>query len=152
MGVGDGQGILVCCSPWSHKELDTTEWLNWTEYMNAFPHQKTWSMCVKSLWHPHPPNCVPLSRLLMCIQFGRWISRHHSLYLPMYVLIKNILNVYQKYLSLLLFLTQQYDLEVFRNSYIEIDFIFFNYCMGFHSINMTNLLSHFLLIFSHFHY
>ena len=24
-GVGDGQGSLVCCSPWGHKELDTTE-------------------------------------------------------------------------------------------------------------------------------
>ena len=21
--VGDGQGNLVCCSPWDHKELDT---------------------------------------------------------------------------------------------------------------------------------
>ena len=21
-GVGDGQGGLVCCTPWSHKELD----------------------------------------------------------------------------------------------------------------------------------
>ena len=30
-GVGDGQGSLVCCSPWDRKELDTTEWLNWTE-------------------------------------------------------------------------------------------------------------------------
>ena len=30
-GSGDGQGGLVCCSPWSHKELDTTEWLNWSE-------------------------------------------------------------------------------------------------------------------------
>ena len=30
-GVGDGQGGLVCCSPWRCKELDTTEWLNWTE-------------------------------------------------------------------------------------------------------------------------
>ena len=29
--VGDGQGGLVCCSPWGHKEPDTTEWLNWTE-------------------------------------------------------------------------------------------------------------------------
>ena len=27
-GVGDGQGGLVCCSPWGHKELDTTEQLN----------------------------------------------------------------------------------------------------------------------------
>ena len=24
-GVGDGQGGLVCCSPWDHKESDTTE-------------------------------------------------------------------------------------------------------------------------------
>ena len=26
--VGDGQGVLVCCSPWGHKESDTTEQLN----------------------------------------------------------------------------------------------------------------------------
>ena len=26
--VGDGQGGLVCCSSWSHKESDTTEQLN----------------------------------------------------------------------------------------------------------------------------
>ena len=25
LGVGDGQGNLVCCSPWGHKELDMTE-------------------------------------------------------------------------------------------------------------------------------
>ena len=30
-GAGDGQGSLACCCPWGHKELDTTEWLNWTE-------------------------------------------------------------------------------------------------------------------------
>ena len=27
-GVGIGQGSLVCCSPWGHKESDTTEQLN----------------------------------------------------------------------------------------------------------------------------
>ena len=31
LGVSDGQGSLVCCSPWGHKESDTTEWLYWTE-------------------------------------------------------------------------------------------------------------------------
>ena len=31
LGVGDEQGSLACCSPWGHKELDTTEQLNWTE-------------------------------------------------------------------------------------------------------------------------
>ena len=28
LGVGDGQGGLVYCSPWSRKELDMTEQLN----------------------------------------------------------------------------------------------------------------------------
>ena len=30
-GVGDGQGGLACCDSWGRKELDTTDWLNWTE-------------------------------------------------------------------------------------------------------------------------
>ena len=32
-GVGDGQGGLACCNSWGHRELDTTEWLNWTDYL-----------------------------------------------------------------------------------------------------------------------
>ena len=43
LGVGDGQGGLVCCGSWGHKELDTTERLNWTEVMSS------------SLW-PHRPG------------------------------------------------------------------------------------------------
>ena len=31
LGVGDGQGSLVCFSPRGCKESDTTEQLNWTE-------------------------------------------------------------------------------------------------------------------------
>ena len=31
LGVGDGQGGLVCCGSWGRKESDTTEQLNWTE-------------------------------------------------------------------------------------------------------------------------
>ena len=27
-GDSEGQGSLLCCSPWGHKESDTTEWLN----------------------------------------------------------------------------------------------------------------------------
>ena len=30
-GDSEGQGGLACCSPWGHKESDTTEWLNWTD-------------------------------------------------------------------------------------------------------------------------
>ena len=30
-GFGDIQGSLMCCSPWGHKELDSTERLNLTK-------------------------------------------------------------------------------------------------------------------------
>ena len=29
LGIGDGQGSLVCCSPWGHRESDMTQVLNW---------------------------------------------------------------------------------------------------------------------------
>ena len=35
LGVGDGQGSLAYCSPWSHKESDTTDWLNWYTYTHT---------------------------------------------------------------------------------------------------------------------
>ena len=34
LGVGDGLGGLACCDSWGLKELDVTEWLNWTELMS----------------------------------------------------------------------------------------------------------------------
>ena len=36
LGVGDGQGNLVCCSLWGCKELDMTERLNWWIKMQIF--------------------------------------------------------------------------------------------------------------------
>ena len=35
-GRDDGQGSLVCYSPWGHKESDTTEQLNWTSIEIAY--------------------------------------------------------------------------------------------------------------------
>ena len=32
LGVGDGQGSLMCCSPWGRKDSDMTERLNWTTF------------------------------------------------------------------------------------------------------------------------
>ena len=43
LGVGDGQGGLVCCSSWGRKESDMTERLNWTE-LNWSHHQH--SLCM----------------------------------------------------------------------------------------------------------
>ena len=39
-GTGDLQGSLECCSPWGCKELDMTEWLNWTEGLKKGLHIK----------------------------------------------------------------------------------------------------------------
>ena len=47
-GVGDGQGGLVCCDSWDHKELDTTERLNWIEDITS----------------PSPPSSPPLLVLM----------------------------------------------------------------------------------------
>ena len=58
LGVAAGQGSLACCSPWGLKESDSTEWLNWTEflYFNAtsstFPTEK-------EIWtHKKPQRCA----------------------------------------------------------------------------------------------
>ena len=37
-GVGDGQGGVVCSSPWGQKESDTTERLNWTYLIQLTPY------------------------------------------------------------------------------------------------------------------
>ena len=39
LGDGDVQGGLACCSSWGRREVDTTEWLNWTEHLTYFEHQ-----------------------------------------------------------------------------------------------------------------
>ena len=36
LGVGDGQGGVACCDSWGRKELDTTEWLIWSDHYDMF--------------------------------------------------------------------------------------------------------------------
>ena len=48
LGDGEGQGGLVCCSPWGRKELDTTERLNRPEL----------SLVPKSMLNNHPPQHI----------------------------------------------------------------------------------------------
>ena len=53
-GVGDGQGRVVCCSPWDCKELDRTEQLYWLKYKEEIGKAKSladycderWSKCI----------------------------------------------------------------------------------------------------------
>ena len=50
LGVGDGQGGLVCCSSRGHKESDMTEQLNWTEIRKVIHlsiYKKTQNLIIK---------------------------------------------------------------------------------------------------------
>ena len=59
LGVGDGQGSLVCCSPWGLKESDMTERLNWTEHNTCwwigYSRREKW--CQWGLWDFILSNC-----------------------------------------------------------------------------------------------
>ena len=44
LGVGDGQGGLVCCSSWSLKESDTTEQLTWTDNHQVYTQIRVWTI------------------------------------------------------------------------------------------------------------
>ena len=60
LGVGDGQGVLGCWSPWGRKESDTTEQLNWTELKYSYndtskrdswqPDRKKWKRIITKLY------------------------------------------------------------------------------------------------------
>ena len=39
--VGDGQGGLACCSPWGHKESDSTGRLSWTDWNKGYLFRNT---------------------------------------------------------------------------------------------------------------
>ena len=50
---GDGQGGLACCNSWGHKELDTTERLNWTELNWTYECVRWMKLCgsLSIVWH-----------------------------------------------------------------------------------------------------
>ena len=51
LGVGDGQGGLVCWGSWDHKESDTTERLNWTDDGLCSVSKLCLTLC-------HPMDCI----------------------------------------------------------------------------------------------
>ena len=62
LGVGNGQRSLVCCSPWGHRDSDTTERLNWTE-LNC-----EWTSPSIQL-HDSPQKEQPLPSLPLYVSF-----------------------------------------------------------------------------------
>ena len=67
LGVADGQGGLACCSPWGHKESDTTEQLNWSWIYKNQRNQR--SNCQHTLDHRKSKR-IPEKHLLLL----HWLS------------------------------------------------------------------------------
>ena len=63
-GNGEGQGSLVCCSPWGHKELNLTEQLNNNNQSRkyAFQVQVGVQGALRVLLNLHPYARSPLLR------------------------------------------------------------------------------------------
>ena len=75
-GVGDGQEGLECCSLWGRKELDMTEWLNWTEcgfWKKAMaPHCNT--LAWKIPWTEEPGGLQSMGSLRVGHDWGTSLS------------------------------------------------------------------------------
>ena len=59
--LGERQGSLACCSPWSHKESDTTEWLS----------KCTWILGTQQWMNPRFFPQLPVSFTLSFVLFFR---------------------------------------------------------------------------------
>ena len=61
LGIGDGQGSLVCCSPWGCKKQGTTERLKWSDwnYGGQSLRRPQWFCfwCSYSCVSPSPQTC-----------------------------------------------------------------------------------------------
>ena len=76
LGDGDGQGSLACCSPWGHKELDTTEWLNWTK---VWPRKNgRWVLGLKLAWRTSQPASSTAEIDKVRLRGVEWLAQGHT--------------------------------------------------------------------------
>ena len=79
-GDGDGQGSQVCCTPWGHKELGITEWLN----------NRT-TLVAKSILLTIPLYCTHVNMYeYMCVHVCTYLYMLHTL--CMSTCVSNILD------------------------------------------------------------
>ena len=75
-GVGDGQGSLVCCGPWGHKESDTTECLNWVPEYYPRTHYVSDIGNIILSWKTLPLTLTELP-ILSYIWGNRWLNKYN---------------------------------------------------------------------------
>ena len=83
-GVGDGQGSLMCCSPWGCKEWDMTEQLNWRLLLPSKKKKKSSSISTSAPSIPF--SVLPFKELSQEAQ-TLTISVHHDPLIPIWILL-----------------------------------------------------------------
>ena len=73
LGVGDGQGSLVCCSPWGHKDSDMTERLNWYAYRSVSSSVYTCAQLPSHIWLFETPWTVTHQAQTLSMRFPRQV-------------------------------------------------------------------------------
>ena len=82
-GVDDGQGGLVCCGSWGHKESDTTKWLNWIELI--------YSVCVYIYTHTYIHTYIYTYMHHIYIYVYIYIYIHTHTHTHIYMIFKNVI-------------------------------------------------------------
>ena len=108
-GVGDGQGGLECGNSWGCKELDMTEWLNWTEeYLkitNIKKHFHKTARCL-SLYMDYTDHiyiyiCM---YVYVCVCVYIWHAYvHNIMFMHTYILHMDILNFCEMKIHIFIF-------------------------------------------------
>ena len=120
LGVGDGQGGLVCCDSWGHNKSDTTERLNWTElnHLNkTYNVSVTGKVLLSAFPNSHSPetsyflSSITADEFSLSLEF-KWVgkgSMFSCLWLPLLNLM--IILCCWVYPNLFLFIGTLYELS-----------------------------------------
>ena len=100
LGVGYGQGGLVCCDSWSCRESDMTEQLNWTELNQSF-----W------LWFAFLYGCYVFCGLWVFILFS-------GMSISLEILIITAFNLFEKTVSFVVVVVHGLRHSILDNSWI----------------------------------
>ena len=101
LGNSEGHGSLACCSPWSHKELDITEWLNNNNAVQKI--SRTYPSCITG-------TSFPLTNTLTFLPpFSPWQSLFYSMLLWVWLFLE---FSHRQYHALFVFLCLTYFIEL----------------------------------------
>ena len=74
LGDGEGQGSLECCSPWGHKELDMTGWLNTNKNVGMRS-----QLITSKTHHPCEWTVIQMTSDLMCgVNPSHWTLQSYA--------------------------------------------------------------------------